>query len=235
MTTRTPAQAFAEMASALVGTFDVTDLLSRLILDCRDAVAADAVGLVVRESHGGLELLAATSHRSEELEILQVQENDGPCIDVIRRGEPLSCSGGDAIAARWPRSGSGILDAGFHSVDAIPMRWQDQVYGGLNVFRRRAISLTPDEVAMAQTFADLATLVIVQAPSLSQGEVQARIEAALSGRIVIEQAKGVVADSRGLPMDEAYDLLRRIADERQETITGVATSLVERAARGEGD
>jgi GAF domain-containing protein len=233
MSTRTPTQALSETAAALVGPFDVTDLLSRLILDCRDGVDAAAVGIVVRNSQGAPELLSATSHRSEELEILQVEQDDGPCIDVLRGGRALSCVGAEAITGRWERAGGPILAAGFQAVHGLPMRWQNQVFGGLNIFRREPVRLTPEEEGVAQTFADLATLVIVQTPTLSSDEVESRIDVALAGRIVIEQAKGVVADSRGLPMDDAYALLRRLADEQGSTITEVAGSLITRAANGE--
>jgi transcriptional regulator with GAF, ATPase, and Fis domain len=230
MTGKTAAQAISEVTSALVGPFDITDVLMRLMKACAELLEADAVGLIVRPAGSGdLELLAATSHDATELEVYQVQQNAGPCVDCIHLGHHVSRHGRQQIDQAWPELHGAISSAGFEMVHAIPLNWRDQTLGGLNVFRHRPLGLSTDEVVLAQTLTDVATLALLQAPDLTSGEVDDRILAALRGRIVVEQAKGALAHSRGLSMDRAYRQLLELA-QRQGWSLGAAAARVLKAA-----
>lgn len=227
----THTEVLAETARQLVNGTDVTDLLARLVRSSATAVGGDAVGLLVRVSSGGLELLASTSHRVSELEIFQVQQDSGPCIDAIATGEPVSVVGRAAVHARWPVVGTAIAERGYASVHAFPLVWRGRVLGGLNVFSASELDWDEQQLALGQTFADVATLAVVHLPELSEQDLDGRIHLALQGRVVIEQAKGALAHVSGVSPEEAYDQLTRLADDRGTTLTVAAREVIQAAAR----
>lgn len=232
MTARTAAQALAGATSALVAEHDTLDVLTHLVDDCARAVGADAVGLLVSTGSGTLELLAATSHRAAELEIFQVEQTDGPCIDCIRSGRLTSATGREELQSRWPAVGAAIVDAGFAAAHAQPLRWRGQVIGGLNIFRSHPTPLSQHDAELTVAFADMATLALVQMPSVSMSQVYERTAEVLRKRIRVEQAKGVLAHTEGVDMATAY---RRIVDRAVSdgvSVTEVAEHVVADAHRG---
>src|SRR5699024_2162428 len=106
--------------------------------------------------------LSATSHRTSEIEVYQAQSATGPCVDTVRTGRPVEAVGASEIEARWGEVGRRIVEAGFHAVHAFPMHWREHVIGGLNVFSVAEEALVAPSRVLAQSFADLATLAIVQ-------------------------------------------------------------------------
>ena len=222
MNHRTPAQAFADAASALVKSSDVTDTLSRLLRDCCTLLDADALGVLVRSPSGNLELLSASSHKTAALEAFQIQHEHGPCIDTIASGQPVVAVGAQEVRSAWPGVGAVILQTGFYAVHAFPMRFNGRTIGGLNLFHTDARTLDDEQTILGQAFADVATLVIVKSTDLSTGQIAARVKQALDGRTVIERAKGVLAHQYGLDMAAAYDFLLRLAEEDGADLTTVA-------------
>ena len=228
-------EALARATSALVSEHDVTDVLASLLTDALGALRASAGGVLLSLDDGRMELLAASSHRTRELELFQVQEESGPCVDAVRSGQAVSVSGADELVRRWPEVGEAILAAGHTSVHAYPMHWHGTVLGAMNMFSDGDAGAAPDDQAvMGQAFADIATLVIVH-PELSVEVVHERTRAALAGRTVVEQAKGVVAYRDGMSVEEAYDRLRDLARERQMTLTELCMTVVMAASRGARD
>jgi transcriptional regulator with GAF, ATPase, and Fis domain len=209
MTARTSAQALADVASALVGEHETTGLLARLMLDSAELIPADAAALLVRTREGAFEMLSATSHRAVELELYQAQQSAGPCVDAALLGRPVSAVGGDEIASRWGDVGRRIVDEGFQAVHAFPMHWREHVIGGLNLFSVAAQELTEPSRQLAQSFADLATLALVQPLGLGADDLAQRVTDALEGRVVVEQAKGVLAFQLSVDVADAYDELVR--------------------------
>jgi transcriptional regulator with GAF, ATPase, and Fis domain len=142
MSATTASQAFVDAAAAMVQQADIADTLARLLDDCAKLTTATAIGLLVKNGDGDLELLAATSHRATELELYQLQQNHGPCLDAARHGAALSAHSGDAIADRWGRVGEAIVKAGFHAVQAVPLRWHGKTIGAMNAFHTVQVSST---------------------------------------------------------------------------------------------
>ena len=230
MTRRTPTQALAHAAGALVQASDVTHVLAVVIEDAAELMGADAVGLLVRGQDGVLEVLTASSHRAHELELLQAQQGAGPCIDALSSGQRVAETTPASIEARWPTIGPRIHAAGYTSVHAFPMSWQDQTFGALNVFHCGA---WPDDIDLAvvgQAFADIASAVTVQAGQ-SDVDPSERVMEALAGRKLIEQAKGVLAYQEGIDMAHAYDRLRASADDTT-SLSEVARAVIDDAVRG---
>jgi len=210
---------------------DVADVLAHLVADCAYATAADACALMAVEGNGELSLLAAESHRAVELELLQIQRDAGPCVDVIEDGTPLHVSGADAIRERWDPVGAAVVDAGFNGVEAYPMRWRGTMLGGLNLFR--VDSEVPPAGTLAQAYADMATLVVVQSVSVDVDQIRARLHEALSARGLVEQAKGVLAYREDVDLGDAYTLLLGRAESSGTPLTQTALDIVADAVAGD--
>lgn len=233
MTARTATQAFAAVTAALTSGRDATDVLDQLVRDSAEVLGAKAVGLLIVAADGGPELLSATSHQMAELELFQIQQDNGPCVDAIRDGAPVSAAGRDDIRARWPRVGAAMTSAGCHSLHAYPLRWRDRTLGALNAIYGSQPSVTADAGLLGQSLADMAAAIIVQAGDLTDEQITDRVQQIMQARTAVEQAKGVLAYTRNIDLAAAYDLLRRLAADHRTTLTDTATSVITRAQNRE--
>jgi transcriptional regulator with GAF, ATPase, and Fis domain len=229
MTASSAAQAFVDAAAAMVQDRDVADTLAKLLLDCARFTGADAIGLLVSDERGSLEVLSATSHQITELEIYQLQHDTGPCIDAVRSGTAVSAGSEGEIRDRWGAVGEAIVKANFHAVQGVPLRWHGRTIGAMNAFHRDPGTVDDETQVLLQAFADVATVVIVQSTELSSTELNERIRLALAGRTVIEQAKGVLAHTAQVDMATAYDLLVGRAGENGSSLTQTAARIVQDA------
>jgi hypothetical protein len=222
-------QAHAHAVAALVGEPDVADVLAHLVTDCAGVMNAHSVAILARDSSGELSLLAATSHRATEIEMLQVQRLSGPCIDVIDSGEALTLAGAARFRERWDRVGQAIVEAGFDGVESYPMRWRGTVLGGLNIFRTPAQTAAhhPEPgVGAGQAFADIATLAVAHSMPVSTEQAAARLNEALVARELVEQAKGIIAYVNDVDLNTAYETLLRRAEQTGDSLTHAAESVV---------
>ncbi|MFI5713462.1 GAF and ANTAR domain-containing protein [Kribbella sp. NPDC051620] len=219
-------------ASTLTGDHDVIGATTSLLVGCVRATGAAAAGLVMeRPVDRRLELLASTSHRAEELELYQLQVDEGPCVDSVKQAEPVAVDGTEQLAARWPALSPACQRAGFDAVHAAPLIWQGAALGAINLFF--AGGLPDDEIGeIAQMFADLATIAVVHSGRLSAQDVIERSRVALDERIVIERAKGVLAYTEDVPVDEAFDILLALAAERGRPLGEVAVQVIDEAYNG---
>lgn len=231
MTATTASQAFIDAAAAIVQQDDVADILARLLGDCTGLTNAGAIGLLVKDAHGRLELLSATSHQAVELELYELQHDTGPCVDAARDRAPLSVRSPDEVIARWGKVGEAIVAAGFCAVHAVPLRWHGRLIGAMNAFHTTVESADDDSLQLMQAFADIATVVIVQPVVVTSSELDERVRIVLDGRTVVEQAKGVLAESSGVDVATAYQLLVRRATQNGSTLTEAATKIIEEAQR----
>lgn len=231
MNPRTSAQALAAVTSALLQDHDVTGLLARLVQDSARFVPADAAGLLLRSENDQLEFLSATSHRTTELELYQAQRDEGPCVDVVRSGDLVEALGEDQVRSRWPTVGPAIVEAGFLSVFAFPLRWHGRAIGGLNLFAVGDEPLGEDGRQLGQTFADVAALVIVQPQHVDESDLLGNLRRALEGRVVVEQAKGVLAYQLDIDMAAAYDELLRRSERDGTSLTAAAAATIDEARR----
>jgi hypothetical protein len=232
MANRSADQVLADATARLIEQTDVAGSLALLLADCLEALDADAAGLLVGEPLHDLELLSATSHRTEELELYQVLNGTGPCVEAINNGQHVTSSAATDLTTRWPPVGQAIVDAGFLTVHAIPLHWHGNVIGALNIFFRREVDQNlANHLATAQAIANIATLVLVQPTEPDLEVLRSRVQEALSGRLVIERAKGILAYREHLEMADAYDRLTAIAASNGSGLTAVARQLIEDAAR----
>jgi GAF domain-containing protein len=223
------AHAFVELADSLVEDFDVVDLLARLGERCVELFDAVAAGLLLADGDGVLRLMAATSEAMEIVELFQLQNDQGPCLDCYQRGEPVQVEDLAAAGGQWPRFVAVATDAGFRSAHAFPLRLRGRVLGALNLFRSVPGHLAPGEVAAAQALADVATIAIIQHRAAHDAQDLAdQLHLALNSRILIEQAKGVIAEHAGVGMDEAFARLRGYARRHRRLLGEVAREVIDR-------
>jgi GAF domain-containing protein len=217
---------FVELADSLVDNFDVVDLLSRLADRCVEIVDVTAAGLLLGSADGELRLLASSSEAVRVLELFAIQTDEGPCIDCFRTGEPIVNLDLVDAGGRWPRFAPKAVEAGFRSVHAIPMRLRGETIGVLNLVRGHEGALRDVDVVAAQALADVATIAILQHRVTSDAQaLNEQLTQALSTRIVIEQAKGVVAERAGVDMEQAFVRLRSHARNHNLRLTDVAQAV----------
>jgi hypothetical protein len=203
----------------------VADVLGQLMTDCLEPLSAHAAAILVVDD-SRLALLSASTHRAVEIEMLQTQESKGPCIDAIESGAIVVGIGEESMVQRWDRVGQAIIDAGYVSVHAFPMRWHGQVVGGFNVFRTADDDQSDDTEQLGQAFADVATLVVVKAAEIPLDQVVARIHEAVLARSLVEQAKGVLAYLHDVDMEQAYRQLLARAAADGHSLTATAQRVV---------
>ena len=210
---------FVTLADSLVDDFDIVDVLQRLVDDCISLFDASAAGILLLSPSNRLEVIASTSERSELVELMQLRVGAGPCVEAATGGEVVSVDDIDQIAHRWPAFATDARASGFSSIHAIPLRLRDSTLGSLNLFRDEAGALNAADAAAAQALADIATISILQQRLVEESELaQAQLQRALDSRVVIEQAKGYLAQMRDIDMDEAFARIRSHARSTQTRI-----------------
>ncbi|HTF46186.1 MAG TPA: GAF and ANTAR domain-containing protein [Pseudonocardia sp.] len=206
------AEAFVELADTLVDDYDMMDLLYRLTDVCVELLAVDAAGLLLSDQRGQLAPVAASTGETRLLELFQLQTDDGPCLDCLHTGTPVTVTDMEQAHERWPRFAPRATEAGFASVHALPMRLRTEIIGALNLFANRPGPLPDTDLRLAQALADVATIGILSERAIHRSEVLAeQLQGALNSRTVIEQAKGVLAGRSHLDVDQAFTVLRQHA------------------------
>ncbi|MGH2711523.1 MAG: GAF and ANTAR domain-containing protein [Actinomycetota bacterium] len=218
---------FVELADTLVSDFDAVDFLHTLASRCVELLDVDAAGLVLADATGNLRAVASSSEQMHLLELFEIQNEEGPCLDCYRSGEPVTEERLESTE-RWPRFAGEAVAAGFRSVQAAPMRLRTEVIGALNLFRTEPGRLDDADLALSRALAGIATISLLQERALREARlVTERLQIALNNRIVIEQAKGVLAERGGLDMESGFELLRRYARSHNRKLAVVALDLIE--------
>jgi GAF domain-containing protein len=224
------ARTFVELADTLVTDFDVVDVLTKLADRCVEVLDVASAGIVLVDPDGDLRVMASSSAAMRALELFEVQTREGPCLDCFRGGEPVLQEDLATATDRWPRFAAEAQRAGFRSVQALPMRLRGTVLGALNLFHLDAHEMSEEDVAVAQALADIATIAILQHTAVIESNaVNEQLQRALNSRIIIEQAKGIVAERRGLNMDEAFSALRDDARSHNRRLVEVAREVIDGA------
>lgn len=217
---------FVELVDTIVGEFDVIELLTLLTTRCVELLAAGAAGILLADRDGRLRIIGASTERIQLLELFQIQNDEGPCLDCFRTGQLVLHSELDRKSP-WPRFAAECTNAGFASVCAVPLRLRGHTLGCLNMFMTSPGGLADNEVALAQALADFASIALVQDQVTRDAAIrEGHLQRALISRIAIEQAKGMIAERNHVDMDEAFSRLRTYARSNNRRLTEVAEDIV---------
>jgi transcriptional regulator with GAF, ATPase, and Fis domain len=222
--------ALIKLADSLIADFDLVEVLDELARDCVRLLGVTAAGLLLASPTGELHVVAASSEQTRLLELFQLQREQGPCLDCFHQGEPVSATDLAVEPHRWPLFAPAALHTGYRSVHALPLRLRQQILGALNLFGDQPGALDQQAARLGQALADMATITILHERALRESEVvAAQLQTALISRVVIEQAKGVLAERGSLTMEDAFQVLRRHARDHNLRLHDVAQGIVERS------
>jgi GAF domain-containing protein len=221
------ASVFVEVADTLVDEFDVIDFLHLVTDRAGELVGSSAAGLLLADQSGTLQFMAASTEQAKHIELFQLQNHEGPCLDCFQTGRPVINADLETAGSKWPRLAPRAVAEGFRSVHAFPLRLRDQVIGALNLFGSEPKQLAHDEAQILQALTDIATIGLLQERAVRRAEVLAeQLQAALNSRVIIEQAKGAIAQTLGIGVDEAFEVLRVYARRHQRRLIEVAQAAV---------
>ncbi|MBE1491519.1 GAF and ANTAR domain-containing protein [Plantactinospora soyae] len=231
MSERQLTEAFVELADTLVDDFDMMDFLHQVTVRCAQVLDVSAAGVLLTDQRGELRVVAASTEQTRLLELLQLQTDEGPCPECFHTGRPVAVADLSTTAHRWPRFTAEARRSGFASVHALPMRLRTEVIGALNLFGAEPGALDADTIRLGQALADVATIGLLQARAIRHRETLAeQLQTALNSRIVIEQAKGVVAERRKIDVDQSFILLRGTARTSNRRLSELARAVVDGSA-----
>ncbi|HSM02906.1 MAG TPA: GAF and ANTAR domain-containing protein [Acidimicrobiia bacterium] len=218
---------FVELTDSLVDDFDIIDLLTALADGCVELELASAAGILLSDENGRLRVMAASSERTRLLELFQLQNDEGPCLEAYATGESVRDADLASALDRWPRFAPEAVAAGFRSVDALPLRLRAAPIGALNLFSASQGGMSEANRRIARAMGDVAAIAIIQSQMVQESETRARqLQHALDSRVAIEQAKGMVAERLAYDMDRAFGLIRSYARGHRRHLTEVATEII---------
>ena len=218
-----------ELADSLVDDFDVVELLSRLTERCVEVLGVSAAGVLLVSPDGDLRVVASSSEAMRVVELFELQSDEGPCLDCYRSGEAVINEDLATVNGRWPRVAPVALAAGFRAVHALPMRLRSSIIGALNLFASQVGAMADDDIVAGQALADVATIAILQQRAFVESRVlNEQLNHALTSRVVIEQAKGVLAERADVSMESAFEQMRKFARTNNLRLVDVAQLLIDR-------
>jgi hypothetical protein len=192
------AQTFVELADTLGDDFDVIEFLYLLVDRCVTLLDVSATGLLLSDSHDRLEVMACSAENIHLLELFQLQHSPA------------------------------ATESGFRTVHALPMRLRSQVIGTLTLFHTTPNTLAPEVTQIGQAMADVATIGLIQQQSLHQQDILIdQLQTAQDGRVIIEQAKGVLAERHHINPGQAFTLLLNNARKHNQRLTQLATTIID--------
>lgn len=223
------AEVFVELADTLVEQFDTVDFLQMLCDRCVELLDAAASGLMLADQRGMLRLMAVTTEQARLLELFELQIEEGPCLDCFASGLPITNVDIAQTQQRWPRFAAAAREAGFSSTHALPMRLRGQVIGALNLFSaERSGPMSESDLLIGQAMADIATIGLLHERNLrEQTALSEQLQTALHSRVLVEQAKGVLAARAQISVSEAFTVMRAHARRSGLRLTDVATAVVQ--------
>jgi GAF domain-containing protein len=222
------ATTFVELADTLVADFDVIDFLHTLATRSVELLGASAAGIMLADQRGTLQVVASSTEEAQLLELYELQNNEGPCLDCFRTGAPVARADLPAMQLAWPTFTPQLQQHGFRSAQALPMRLRSETIGALNLFRTEPGRLSEADLGIGQAMADVATVGLLQERAIAARELVAtQLQTALTSRVVLEQAKGMLAQRAGLSMDQAFQLMRAYARSNNRRLSDVAAYIID--------
>ncbi|WP_067813791.1 GAF and ANTAR domain-containing protein [Nocardia inohanensis] len=221
----------ARFARLLPVDYDVATALDELVDGITAVLGVSGVGVSL-EMNGRLRFVTAPDERSAAIERCQEDAQQGPCVDAYRTGKPILVADLARRAREWPRYSVLAAEYRVMAVAGIPMRLGENNIGVVNLYDLHPRYWAPDEVEVARLLSDIATGYVVNANKWrQQQQVTEQLQFALRSRVILEQAKGMIATQHGITPDEAFDLIRGYARRKQARLHAVAGAIVDAGLR----
>jgi len=221
-------RAIVALTDTLVDDYDIIDSLTALTARCVELLDTAATGILLADADGHLRLIAASSEQARLLELFQLQYDEGPCLEAFATGQAVVETDLRSALERWPRFTPYAVGAGYDSVYAMPLRLRGNVIGALNLFRSDSGPLADGDIELARALADLASITILQSAAATKAQLRdEQLQFALDSRIIIEQAKGMVAEHAHIDMPTAFERIRGRARNTNSKLTDLAADIVE--------
>lgn len=222
------AETFVQLTDTLVDDFEAIDVMHLLAERSVELLGVDAAGLILADPRGSLEVVASTSHAAGVIELFALQDQEGPCLDCIRTGTAVVNVAEAEAQRRWPRFTAAMLEHGYRSTHALPLRLRRDVIGAINLFGSRPTKLSGEDQVLGQALADVATISLLQERAASQRELLAeQLQSALNTRVLIEQAKGSLAERAGIGLDEAFAVMRSHSRSSRRPLSEIANAVID--------
>lgn len=223
-------EAFVALADTLGQDFDVVDLFDRLAGHAAALSSADAAGIMMSDGRGRLRAIAASQQRAAFLELFQLQTGAGPCIDCYHSGTSVIAAPIQAHREEWPQLVPAVLEAGFGAIATVPLRLRENVIGAVNLFYTQSEPPPQEDLHLVQALSDVAALAMLRwpAPQTTPEDILARLQATITNKVAIEQAKGVLAQHHGTSIEHAGQMLHAYARTQRTRVTDIARALVRR-------
>jgi hypothetical protein len=207
-------------------TFEIIEFLDNLAERCVELLDADAAGLMLADQRNRLNLMAATVQRARELRLFELQVQEGPSLDCFTSGQATTNLSLAESRERWPRFGPAAIESGFGATHALPLRLRGQDIGALSLFTQDRRQLSVTDLAIGQAMADLATIGLLHQRNVyEQTILSEQLTIALNSRVVVEQAKGALADRAHISHSEAFRRMRDYARRNKVTLASVTSEV----------
>jgi GAF domain-containing protein len=221
-------RALVEMADSLVDDYDVIDVLTGLAERCVNLLGVSAAGVMLASPVGDLRVVASSSETMRVLELFELQAQQGPCLDAFRTGQPVEHHNLSPGSDRWPQFSTVAVQAGFQSVCALPLRLRDVTIGGLNLFNAKPTPIDERDLIVARALADLAAISVVAHRATTESQrLNEQLAHALTSRVLIEQAKGIIAERANCDPADAFSRLRNYARSHNRRLTDIAQAAID--------
>ena len=216
----------AEFTKTLLTSYDVDTMLGELTARLTGVLQLAGSGVSLARD-GRLAFVMGLPERVVALEEEQIARQDGPCVESYRRSEVIAVDDLAAHGERWPHYAQVAEQVGIRAVAGIPMTLEDQRVGALNLYSTDVRAWSPRDLSAAQVMAHMATAYLINASMYeNKRRLSEQLQQALDSRVVIEQAKGVLANEHGIGMDEAFERIRRHARSHGATVRAVSEAVV---------
>ena len=223
-------EVFVEVADSLIDDFDLIDFLQQLSVRCMELLNVAAVGILLADVRGSLQTMAASDEHTRLLELFALQHDQGPCVECYKSGAAHTDIDlrDPQMTADWPQFAARAVATGFVTANALPLRLRGRVIGAVGLFQTDPAPLTAEDLTLAQALADVATIAILQQRTLDHSQIErAQLQTALTSRIVLEQAKGILAERWHVSVDVAFAAFRSYARANQRQLAQLAREIAD--------
>jgi GAF domain-containing protein len=226
--TRDLGAVLADFTKILADDHGPAEVLDRLAAYITELLPVHGVGILLLSSKGGIEVATANTEAGRVVEELEAELAEGPCTECVLTGEQILAPDLAAAAERYPNFVPRAIEAGIRSIHALPMTVRGEKVGSVDVVATEPLHLDAGQLATAQLLTEVAVSLLANSRMVHEKTALAtQLQYALDSRVIIEQAKGVLAERHNLTVTDAFDLMRRYARSSQRKLHEVASQIVQ--------